>query len=175
MIFNFSFFINKFFFIFSGVIDQGGQRHSHEPNHISIEVQAVVLRVKRKAEENPNMPPSAIFRAEVSHIRNEEVIANLPEKNHLIRNINRVQNRSRPANPVTVNDIVILPPYDRTISGQLFYQHDASIGNEENERFIVFYTENALEKLCNSAIILCDGTLKVSLRFSSNCIPSMAS
>lgn len=149
------------FNIQAGVIVQGGQRHSHEPDFIDMEVQEVVRSIKRKAADNPNLPPSAIFLSEVSSVSNQEVLVNLPQRNDIIRNINRVQNRNRPVNPNSLADLNITPPYDRTLNGQLFFQHDGTIENEnETERFLVFYTDGALEKLCNSRVILCDGTFK---------------
>lgn len=89
---------------------------------------------------------------------NNEIIANLPQRNDVIRNINRIQNRHRPTNPQTLQELFIEPPYSRTLNGEQFVQYDSGV--EDQDRFIVFYTIKNLERLCNSRTILCDGTFK---------------
>lgn len=121
-------------------------------------MQEVVRGIKRSAAEHPNAPPSAIFRDEVANVNSEEVIANLPQRNDIIRNINRIQNRHRPNNPMTLQDLNIEAPYTRSLNGQQFLQYDS--GSDDVDRFIVFYTTNDLERLCNSRMILGDGTFK---------------
>lgn len=81
---------------------------------MQIEVQEVVRSIKRRAEQHPNAPPSAIFREEVSEVRNEEFIMTLPERNDIIRNLNRIQNRNRPPNVNLLQNLVIQPSYDET-------------------------------------------------------------
>lgn len=73
-------------------------------------MQEVVRTIKRKSEL-PNAPPSNIFRDEVSTVVNEEVLSNLPQRNDIIRTINCVQNRNRPNNPQSLDDLTIAAPY----------------------------------------------------------------
>lgn len=80
----------------------------HESDKAAIQVQEVVRAIKRRAQEHPNEPPAAIFREEVARINDEEVLANLPQRNDVIRNINRIQNRNRPLNPRTMENFEIL-------------------------------------------------------------------
>ena len=57
---------------------------------MEIEVQEVFREMKRWSADNPNAPPVSIFRAEISQVHNQEVIANLPQKNDIIKTLNRV-------------------------------------------------------------------------------------
>lgn len=123
-------------------------------------MQEVVRSIKRRAEQHPNEPPSAIFRDEVSEVTNDEVVMSLPERNDLIRNIYRIQNKNRPENVNLLENLIIQPPYDRTRNGELFHQYDSGI-DEDGDRFLLFYTEKNMERLCGSRIILCDGTFRV--------------
>lgn len=124
--------------------------------------------IKRNAEQHPNAPPTAIFRSEISKLNNqtdEEIIMNMPQRNDVIRNINRIQNRNRPLNVNALEDLEIQAPYDRTLNGERFHQYDS--GTDENgDRFLLFYTVRNLERLCASRVILADGTFKtVQLQF----------
>lgn len=98
----------------------------------------------------------------MENVMDEEVISNMPQRNDLMRNINRIQNRHRPINTNTLENLVIEAPYNRTKNGDLFCQYDSVNDNpDEEERFILFYTIKDLERLCNSRIMLGDGTFKV--------------
>lgn len=141
-----------------GIIVQVNQKHVHEADNIEIAVHEVARSIKRSAQEHPNAPPSQIFIEEVFQLSNEEVIANLPQRNDVIRNINRIQNRHRPINPLTLQELHIQPPYSRTLSGDQFVHFDS--GSEDTNRFIMFYTTRNLERLSHSRTILCDGTFK---------------
>lgn len=141
----------------NGIYITIGKRHTHEPDNVEMEVQSVVRSMKRRAAEHPNAPPSSIFRDEISAVRSEEVLARLPQKNDVIRTLNRVQNRHRPVNPQALEDLVINPPYDRSLNGQLFMQFDETVGED---RIIMFYTNTMLQHLCSSRSIFCDGTFK---------------
>lgn len=139
--------------VFLGIIARNGIKHSHEQDKIEIQVAEVVRDIKRRAEENPNAPPAQIYRAEVSKIGNkEDIISNLPQKNDLIRNINRIHNRNRPQNVNSLENLQILPPYDRTLNGELFLQYDSQTDD------LLFSTHREIWVVCR--VILCDGTFK---------------
>lgn len=142
----------------SGIIVRQGKEHTHEIQTVEIEVQEVVRRIKRRAEEQPNEPPSAVYISQVSNVTNEEVLSNMPQRNDLLRNINRIQNRHRPMNPHSIEHLVIQHPYNVTLTGEPFYQYDS----ESEDRFILFYTVKDLERLCQSSVIVCDGTFKTA-------------
>lgn len=142
-----------------GVITYGGQPHLHEADYAAIQAQEVVRAIKRRAESHPNEPPSVIYRDEIANVHDEEVQSKMPERNNIIRNINRRQNRRRPLNPQSLVDLQISPPYTHTLNGSRFLQHDSGV--DDPERFLVFFTDRSLERLCISRIMICDGTFKV--------------
>lgn len=140
------------------IIVQRGLAHTHEADHTEIRVQEVVRGIKRRAEQHPNEPPSRVFLEAVAGERNEEVLANLPQRNDMIRTIHRVQSRRRPAHPQSLQELHIQPPYTTTLNGETFMQFDS--GEEDPDRFFMFYTARGLAQLCNSRMILADGTFK---------------
>lgn len=83
---------------------------------------------------------------------------NLPERQDIIWTINRVQNRHRPLNPGSLEELNIVHPYTETILGETFLQYDSGV--QDPNRFLLFYKQNSLSRLCNSRIMLCDGTFK---------------
>lgn len=92
-------------------------RHMHEAEKVEIAVQEVIRNIKRKASEHPNAPPAAILREEIVNVTNEAVIHNLPERRHVLRNINRMQNRHRPQRPMVLGDLEVISPYSETLTG----------------------------------------------------------
>lgn len=132
--------------------------HSHEDRKVDTQVREVMRGIKRRAEENPNQPPNAIFREATETIDDEEIILNLPERNSVLRRINRVQNRNRPQNPRDLEDLEILPPYNRTLNDEVFLQYDS--GMDDPDRIVIFYTIRCLTYLCNSRKKFADGTFK---------------
>lgn len=143
----------------NGIFILLGKPHTHENDNVQMKVQEVVRSIKRKAIEQPNAPPSSIFRGEIASVSNDnEIIMNLPQRQDIIRTINRVQNRHRPINPGSLEELTILAPYTHTIVGEAFLQYDSGI--DDPDRFIMFYTLSSLEKLCASRMVLCDGTFK---------------
>lgn len=52
-----------------GIILKRGKVHTHESDQIEIAVQEVVRGIQRKARDQPNAPPSSIFRDEVARIK----------------------------------------------------------------------------------------------------------
>lgn len=120
-------------------------------------MQEVVRAIKQRAQDHPNAPPAATFISEVSHVTNEEVITNMPQRNDTVRNIKRIQNRHGPINPHSIENLTIQHPYTRTLSGDLFYQFDS---RNDKDRFILFYTVKDLESLCQSRVMISDGTFK---------------
>lgn len=83
----------------------------------------------------------------------------LPERRILFRAINRQQNKQRPNNPRSLEELVIVSPYDKTLSNNQFSQYDSGVDDEN--RVIMFYTVEGLRNLCGSRFVFCDGTFKV--------------
>src|ERR1043166_6616176 len=100
------------------IISEG--QHTHESDRSSVRVQEVLRGLKRRAEEHPNQPPSAVVRDELSAVSSEDVLMALPERNALLRTVNRHQTRHRPQTPTTLEDVEIRAPYDVTLRNDRF-------------------------------------------------------
>lgn len=72
--------------------------------------------------------------------------------------VNRNQNKHRPLIPRTLCDCGILPPFDGTVQGDQFLQYDSGVGDDN--RILLFTTNEALLRLGTSNIYLADGTFK---------------
>lgn len=141
-----------------GVHVEKSGRHEHEGTRAEIEVRRTVASIKRRAEQHPNEPPTTIIREEVQNIHNEEVQVLLPERQTLLRMVNRNQNTNRPVIPRSLEECIILPPFDTTLQGEKFLQFDSGAGDPN--RLLIFTTNAALLLLSTSEIFLADGTFK---------------
>ncbi|KFD49637.1 hypothetical protein M514_09469 [Trichuris suis] len=84
----------------------------------------------------------------------------LPERNSLKRIVNRVQNRNRPPNPKSMRGIELPLQYTVTKRGEPFLMHDS--GSEDEERILLFSTEENVRYLSASSTSLCDDTFKTA-------------
>ena len=116
-------------------------------------------RLKRRAQEQPNEPPHQVIAGELTNEHKEEVLANLPEHQHLRRSIDRAKSSRRSANPTHLNSFDILPPNTETIRNQMFLHFDS--GREEVSRLIILTTKRNLEILCQNRIFS-NGTFKTA-------------
>jgi len=66
-----------------------------------------------------------IIRRAVGNVTDPEVAVLLPERNNMRRVINQHQNRGRPRNPQTLQDIVIDAPYNQTLRNSRFLLYDS--------------------------------------------------
>lgn len=118
-----------------------------------------ISRLKRKAEENPEMPPAQILRLELPNVP-DEVIAQLPERENLKKSIRRQRRQNLPVNPKSLADLLEIPDrYKNTLVGDNFLMHDS---HEDDNRVIVFGSRRNLELLARSPVWFLDGTFKVS-------------
>lgn len=136
------------------------QDHLHHRDETEIAVQEIVRNLHVRAVSQPNDAPSSLIRDAIAEVREEAVLHRLPARQTLARNVRRIQARTRPANPRSLRDLTVFHPYDKTIGGAQFLQHDITYG--EDDRLLMFYTLAALTLLCNSRVIFCDGTFKVA-------------
>ncbi len=127
--------------------------------------------MKRKAAEHPNLPPSAIFRQEVAQVQAVEVVMSLPQRNDIMRTINRAQNRNRPKNPRSLVDLEVTEPYNTTLNNQQFLQFDGD--DDDGNRLLIFYTVDGLVKLSNSQAFFVTAPLKLCPTCFSNFTPYM--
>lgn len=135
-----------------------GVKHTHETEEMKLQAEEIVRGIKRRAEAHPNEPPLKILQDEIGKVERDEVIMQIPERRSLFRTVNRRQSSQRPKIPKTLEELQILPPYDKTKSNQQFLQLDT--GCDDDDRIILFYTNANLENLCSTKIVFSDGTFK---------------
>ena len=146
--------------------------HNHQSRRSEIVVRSTLANIRQRALDSPNQPPSAIVQEAISTVNSEEALTIMPERQALLRTVNRKQNETRPPLPQTINELEILHPYNVTLTGQQFIIYDS--GRNNPNRCIIFATEEALRLLSLSPVMLGDGTFKTVLQFFSNFIPYMA-
>lgn len=139
-----------------------GKKHTHEMESGQVLADEIVRGIKRRAEQHPNEPPLQIVQEELQNVMDNETLVRLPERRTLFRQVNRIQNRTRPVNPRSLEELTFRQPYTETLDSKTFLQLDS--GPEDQNRIVLFYTEEGLLKLCESRSIDADGTFKVTPR-----------
>lgn len=102
-----------------------GKLHMHDADFARNRIHAVVQTIKRRARSEPNERPLNIVRSVMANVNDHEVLARLPNRQALLRTINRMQNQGRPRNPRNLEELDIDRDYRQTISGQQFLQFDS--------------------------------------------------
>lgn len=132
--------------------------HLHDPDVGCVAVREVQNEIRCRARSEPNETPARIVQEVTNAITIEEVLMRLPERQTLLRGVNRAQNSERPRNPRNLDELEIEAPYDSTIDGETFLQQDTTL--PDGSRLLMFYSENDLRKLCASESVAVDGTFK---------------
>ncbi|KFD46117.1 hypothetical protein M514_13012 [Trichuris suis] len=141
------------------IIHDGTRDHQHNAG-VEGQVRKTVNSLKRLAQDEPNATPSQILRRTVTGVHVQEVLLMLPKRNSLKRIVNRVQNRNRPPNPKSMRGIDLPLQYTVTKRGEPFLMHDS--GSEDEERIVIFSTEENVAYLSASSTLFCDGTFKTA-------------
>ncbi|KFD51882.1 hypothetical protein M513_07211 [Trichuris suis] len=122
-------------------------------------VKKAVNALKRRAQEEPDATPSQVLRTTIGGVHSEEILLMLSERNALKRNVNRVQNGTRPPNPTSMRGVDLPMNYTMTKRGEVFI-HDS--GAEDEERVLIFSTQEKVRHLSASGTLFCDGTFKTA-------------
>lgn len=139
------------------IVYKNPNKHTHEPDLAELRAEKVTAAIREAARQRPNEPPVSIIQEKTENVA-PETLAVLPERQALLRNINRHQNKARPPLPQLLSELQILPPYNVTKGGDIFLRYDS--GMNDPDRILLFASDQALTYLARSRIILCDGTFK---------------
>ena len=133
--------------------------HLHEPDEESVTSQKVKLGVKRKASETQDS--SHLIVGDSLLTVSDGVSVKLPKLTSLKRTIQRQRERilAAPAQPLTLEELILPPDYQQTAKGENFLFHDSGSGPD---RIIIFGTQRNLEMLESSQYWLADGTFKTA-------------
>ena len=134
-------------------------KYTHAPLQAECQVTKVKAGIKRRTEETEETTQQ-ILGTELRNI-SDGVAANLPSLETLRRNVRHSrQDRNMPPAPAHREDIPDLPlAYRTTTNGDLFLVYDSGAGDEE--RILVFASQDALQFLADSEHWYADGTFKV--------------
>lgn len=145
--------------------------HSHPPNREEAEAEKIKLNLKRKAETQPDRPPTAMLREELAGV-SAGTVAQLPERENLKQSIRRLRNKKTDRSPTSLSELVELPEkYRKMVNGDQFLIHDSrDHDGVVDERVLVFSTKKNLQLLAASPMWFMDGTFKVNfeLNFENN-------
>ena len=133
--------------------------HTHPPSQDQIEITKIKASIKRESQATHDTPQQ-ILGAALQNI-SETAAINLPQINNLKRTIHsqRKDNDLPPA-PLRREDIPVLPGrYQVTQAGEQFMIFDRGVG--DNERILIFVTQQGIHFLSNNSHWFMDGTFKL--------------
>ncbi|XP_043461039.1 uncharacterized protein LOC122497804 [Leptopilina heterotoma] len=107
--------------------------HEHAPNRDAVDAERIVARVKRVAEEHPELLPAQIIRRELQNVPSG-ILSEMPERPNLRKQISRTRLRHMPSNPIRISDLEEIPEhYRQTLGGNNFLLYDSYHDDEEEE------------------------------------------
>ena len=133
----------------------GINEHTHPPSQDEIEV----TKIKRRSQATHDTPQQ-ILEAALQNI-SETAAVNLPQINNLKRTIHsQRKDNDLPPTPLRREDIPVLPErYQVTKAGEQFLIFDSGVG--DNERILIFATQQGIHFLSNNSHWFMDGTFKL--------------
>jgi hypothetical protein len=136
--------------------------HNHAASAAKVEATKVMTQIKEDAKkENPKATQQIIAENLVG--LNNPVLASLPLHRSVARLVRKVKQNNQPddqlpAIPETLKDLQIPAKFAEFQDGTNFIIHDS--GDQDPERFIIFGTDEGLQKLQNSDEWYVDGNFK---------------
>lgn len=130
--------------------------HIHAPDARRVGRAETIDTLKRKAAETTE-PPRKLISIATNDV-DRATLAEIPSYNALRRTVSRVRHdKNLPTLPTNLNDLV-LPEEITKFKGEIFLMHDSGPGDE---RFLIFCTQQNLEFLMRSDVLLMDGTFDI--------------
>ena len=133
--------------------------HTHPSLQVEIEVTKIKASIKRRSQATHDTPQQ-ILGAALQNI-SETAAVNLPQINNLKRTIHsQRKDNDLPPTPLRREDIPVLPErYQVTKAGEQFLIFDSGVG--DNERILIFATQQGIRFLSNNSHWFMDGTFKL--------------
>lgn len=135
------------------------KEHLHASDRVKVEAQAVVAAFKRRVRSEPNELPTILVQEAINAVDSQGVLMRLPERQTLLKSVERAQNSTWPQNPKNLEDLTIRPTYNMTIGEDMFLQLDTVVNGI---RVMMFCTIQGLQWLCRSDEVFCDWTFGVA-------------
>lgn len=132
--------------------------HTHPPSAVKVEMNKIRSNIRDRAETSDQTAQNII--ANELATASAAVAANLPRIEHLKRTIRGQRIEDHPPNPIGRAEIPNIPiPYQQTLNGERFLLFDSGPGDDD--RMLMFATDQAVELLSTSDDWFCDGTFSV--------------
>jgi len=139
-----------------------GSEHNHPSDITGITAEAFISDLKKLCRENISPIPS-LYDDALGSLRNrdcdetvEQVIAKIPTFDTCSSSLYRSRSKLLPKLPQTQADIDLNGEWTETLAGEQFLLHDDT--DERGDRIMIFGTISNLIHLCDSTIVLADGT-----------------
>src|SRR5436190_16314831 len=134
---------------------QKASDHNHAAEASRIDVVKAINALKRKAQETNDQPVQIIQSVITSS--SQEMYSYLPSRDALRQSVKRIRCVDSPAEPQSLEDLIIPEDLQKTLDGLNFLIKDSTLGNN---RTLLFTTVNNIKYLENSSIWIMDGTFK---------------
>lgn len=133
-------------------------KHSHSGDAADVNARKVINKIKRKAETSGALPSKIVTEAVANATRSAK--AELPNNDLLKKTVRRHRKRTNPKlkTPSNLDEMYIPEIFQKTLDDKQFLFYD----NEGHKnRYLIFTTEDDLNRLSNCSTWLSDGTFSV--------------
>ena len=146
----------------NGILMSLGQNHNHTADVVSLAADAFVYQVKKRCREQVT-PIPIIYDEEIGCLSDRdydedvgEMIRKIPTSERCRGSLYRSRSKLIPKLPKSQQDVNLQGPFTETSVDERFLLCDDT--NDQNLRILIFATDDNLRRLCDSSIILADGT-----------------
>ena len=96
--------------------------------------------------------------SQASETFHDEIVASIPDFQCMKSSLQRVRMEGRPTLPSTIEEVQIVGEWGKTLRGDRFLLFETP----GSEKIVAFATDDMLKKLCESSLVIMDGTFRVS-------------
>ena len=137
--------------------------HDHLPNFGEVKAAEARAGVKRRAVEEPYVPPALITQQIVGRADSETLVhLGGKKEGNLKRTIQRARQKNLPPSPTSLVDLDEIPQEFSNIEGKPWLLYDS--GNDGGNRVMLFGLEDTVKAMSRSSFWFGDGTFKTSPR-----------
>ena len=129
--------------------------HNHAAEASRVNVAKAINVLKRQAQETNDQPVQII--QNIMANTSQEVCPYFPSRDALRQSVKRIRRINSPAEPQSLESLVIPENMQKTLNGNDFLIKDSTIGHD---RILIFTTVANINYLNQSSIWIMDGTFK---------------
>ena len=129
--------------------------HNHAAEASRVNVVKRINLLKERAQQSNDQPVQVIQNVVAG--TSSQVYPYLPSRNALRQTIKRIRRVNSPAEPQSLENLIIPDNMKKTLDGLYFLVRDSTVGNE---RVLMFTTSANVNYLAQSPFLIMDGTFK---------------